>query len=545
VHPLLRVARAARSADPVLLVVLAGAFALALIGIGWGLPNVESWSNDDVSPWTTLRVPKTYFVSDHKYPHLHPLLAFGLYAPYLLYLLATGGLDTACLEGLGPHCFSEPYTQVSVLILISRALSAVMAAGAVFACYHLALRLYRDVAAARIAAALFACCALLAYYAKVGNLDAPQVLWVTGSLWALVGVLRAGRRGDYVAFGLLAGLAVSMKEGIVGLYVGAGALVLFAHVRRAAAGGGARGAAASLVDRRLLELLGCGLAVYVVATNPVFNWSGFVAHWERWLPSSERMTGFREHSFVSYPDLAESFLSHFDEAVGLGPLLLCLAGLGWAAWRRSASLLLLIPAASYFALSIAPAGYAPARFVLPVVPILAVHGGLLGARLFRGGAAMRAVGAMVVGAALMHGAANALAGDLTMRADTRYAAEDWLRANLPPSAEVGTFAESPYLPRLEWLGFEVVQLPGEERGAAALEGAPEWLVLTSHNYPGLNDRRDGFVDALRGGELGYRVVFDERRQPALARWLGNRRGWIKSNPRIIVLRRDGAAVTTE
>ena len=99
-----------------------------------------------------------------------------------------------------------------------------------------------------------------------------------------------------------------------------------------------------------------------------------------------------------------------------------------------------------------PAKYAPLRFILPLVPILAVFGGAMAARLLRVPPPARIVTVPLLAFVFGHAFLHSLNGDLMLVNDSRYLAEDWLRENVETEARIGTYSTAQYLPRLAWLG---------------------------------------------------------------------------------------------
>jgi hypothetical protein len=528
-------------ADRFLAAILLVALLLYLVGLSWGLPNLESWMADDISPWLPLRVGRTYFFGWHKYPFLHSWISLFAYGPYLLFLLLTGGIDLSCYPSISEACFSDAYAQLSGLMWISRALSVGMGLGIVYGVYCLALRIHPERGAARLAALLTACSFGLVLYAHTGNLDVPHCFWFVLSLVFFVGVLQRGDLFDYVAFGLTAGCAIGTKEGIIGAYLLTCAAIFVVHLRRelrTRGTGSARSWLAASLDRRLLALAGCLLLVYAVSINPV-NWNGFLEHWKLWLPSQPRMAGFQERFFEGYLDLFRRIALDLGYAMGWPALALCGVGLLYAVWWRHGSAVLLLPAASYVAFSIVPAKYAPMRFVLPLVPILAVFGGVLASRLLRVSAPARLLTIPLLVFVFAHAFLHALNGDLMLVNDGRYLAETWLRENARSEARIGTFSTTQYLPRLAWLGHPVDPIPQEEIGEAGLrERSPDYLVLTSLYYRRFSGKRREWIERLISGAVGYRPVWKGRGHSPLERWMGHRYALADVNPEIVILERD-------
>ncbi len=525
--------------DVVLMTILGCALLLDGLGLGWGLPNRESWMADDISPWLPLRVPKTYFSGWHKYPFLHSWISLALYGPYLIYLIASDGLDLSCYPRIAEGCFSSPDAQLAILMLLSRALSVGMGLGMVFLVYRLAMKLLDDRIAARFAALLTAGSFVVVRYSHVGNLDLPSCLWFVASLCFLVEALRRGTLAAHVGFGLMAGAAVGTKEGIVGAYVLSYLTILVARARaryRAQPGSPFRTAMKTAVDRPLLGAACSLLGVYALATNPL-HLRGFVEHWKLWLPSQPRMAGFHA-GFTGYPDLLLEIGRNLGAAMGWPALLLCVAGVAHALGRRSSRLVLLVPATSYLLFSLLPAGYAPLRFALPWVPILAVFGGGLAARLLQAEGVARHAAAGLLALVIGHQMLHALNGDLMLVHDGRYLAEVWIRENVETDARFGVLGKTKYLPRLARLGHSVERPPDEGSGQPGLQGwSPDYLVLSSLYYPRLRGEPRAWLERRIAGHAGYRVVWRGRGHSPLEPWLGHRAARTDVNPEILILAR--------
>jgi hypothetical protein len=527
-------------ADWTLIATLIVALFLNLVGLSWGLPNLESWMPDDISPWLPLRVARTYFFGWHKYPFLHSWISLAAYGPYLLYLLVSGGIDLSCYPRISEACFSNPYAQLSALMVISRLLSVLMGLGVVVLVYLLALRIQLGRAAARFAALLAACSFLLVRFSHMGNLDVPHCFWFVLSLYFFVGALQRGLLFDHLAFGLSAGCALGTKEGIVGAYVLTCGAIYAAHLRRelrAAPRASARAWLAASLDRRLLALAGSLLLVYAVSINPL-NWDGFVEHWKQWLPSEPRMAGFHEEFFEGYPDLLRKIAVGLAHGMGRPALALAVAGLLYAPWRRPWSAVLILPAFSYLLFSILPAKYAPMRFMLPLVPILAVFGGAMAARLLSVPFAARLLTVPLLVFLFGHAFLHSLNGDLMLLNDSRYLAEDWLHTHAERGARIGAYSTPQYLPRLAWLGYSVEPFADKEVGAPALaERSPDYLLLSSLYYPHFRRKQRDWIERLISGSEGYSVVWKSRGHSPLEGWLGHRYASADINPEIVILER--------
>ncbi len=565
---------------------------LAGTGLTWGLPNTESWSNDDIAPISVLHVGEWYHNGSYKYPYLQLLVDRALYEPYLRSEQAGGRIKPDC-EPIR-RCFTDPIHQQGRLILISRLRSLAMGLGLVLLTAVVAGTAFGS-GAAFWAALLAAVNETLTFFAKQGNLDVPYCLWFMASVWAYQRILGGSGAGAWPVFGALAGAALATKEGIVGAYPLMGLALVLGAARGTAApatGGppGPRPSApwAPLALRTVLLLLSL-LAVYGLAMNAIFNPQGLAEHLRHWLagdgvdPYNDDFRG------------ALWFAGEIVKAAAYGsgwPLLFLLllgslASLGARSTRRP-GIVLLLPVLSYFAFTLLPIRFVFPRFMLPVYLLLSCLAAPALARGWRwavDGPATRRLARGVLAASLLaflaYSALYSLNVGLAMTADSRLAAETWLAAQLPEGAQVVGLGDKATLPRLElahpdceWVNWrrlppyldiadwkdsereddEVqalaeMMLTADQPPPSAPAGAPDWLVLSSRSMPSPGEPGAGLWPALVAGAAGYRLRWDsavdlpararhEDRPSPLGAWLPGLIVEARVSPRIWILERD-------
>ena len=145
---------------------------------------------------------------------------------------------------------------------------------------------------------------------------------------------------------------------------------------------------------------------------------------------------------------------NFTGALGVVLLVVCLAGLAWAFWRRTLLDLLVAPYVVVYVLYVSTWKELADRYLLPVLPLLA----LLGARLCLEAAlaarpSWRRVTVPAVAVLLAVAAAGPLAASLAFVADlsgqdTRVLATEWIERALPAGSTVATETSGPQLHRL-------------------------------------------------------------------------------------------------
>jgi hypothetical protein len=529
VPPLDSGARAALTA------ILALAAVLAAVGIGWGLPWHMAWAVDDLSPWKPLSLPFRWWAGSHKYPYLHFFVSLGAYAPYLGYLLLRGRLDPDCLPSISHDgdCFADPFGAPGTLMAISRALSLAMALGIVAGSHRLAREVGASSRAALLAALAAATSGVLVLYARVGTLDVPVTFWLTWTLVAYVAVVRRGRRGDYLAFGVLLGATLATKDVVAGLFVLPCLAILALHLARARGAEPPTALPRALVDPKLLGLVVATVGIYVLVNNLIFNWEGFQQRLAFWQPGGEHMQAFRNDSRGSLAFLAKTLRVLRRHALGTPLFALATLGLALGPWRRRPSAWLLLPLASYAGFTLAVAGWVPVRFWLPAVPLLAVFAGLAADALLSLRGPLRAVAALGLAAVFAHAAALSLHSGLLMRDDGRHLAEAWLREHVPTDARIATWSRAIDLPRIDWLGYDASYYPDDKASRRALlEARPEWILVSGGSPGSDGGSRPRALRTLRAGLPGYRLAADLRAATPLDRWFRTPVDWL--NPAILI-----------
>lgn len=520
-----------------LAVALALALGLCLFGIDWGLPGIRSWSNDDGTPELPLHIEQVYRDGWHKYPYLQPLIDRLLYAPFLAKWRSDGRLKADCALP-DPACFADPPAQMGRLMAISRLRSVAAALALVLLAHALAWQLYRDAGAALATACLAATTQVLIFYGHLGNVDLPLTAWFMLSMLAWLRILDGAGWTTHAGFGIAAACALATKESIVGAYVLPGLAILGLHARRLA-----RGEKGSDGLRALLALALPLLILYALVNNLAFNPDGYVERIRHW-SSGGGIDDFDDR-YQGPVWLAGQSLARLGEAMGVPLASLALAGLclglrpGASALDRRASRILLLPLVGYQLFTIQTVHFVYTRFTLPLALLLLPPAGRLAARLWRSPGPWHPIARSLTLACIAYSGLYCLNVDLAMRADTRYAAEAWLRQALQPGSRLGLVGSEHYLPRTWHLGpIESERLLWEDSEAWDLEAwQPDWLILSSKSFVDLVGAEADARDRLLTGEAGYAVVWDQQ-QPAPLSWLPGAFVESRVSPRIVILRRD-------
>jgi 4-amino-4-deoxy-L-arabinose transferase-like glycosyltransferase len=328
--------------------------------------------------------------------------------------------------------------------LLGRVVVALLSVAAVPVLYAAARRLVGRTAAL-VAAGLLAVAFLPVAYARVALADGPTLLFVALGLLGAAWLLQddPGRRRGIVLAGIAVGLAAGFKynAGIVVLAPTA-ALVLrtpttgWPHALR-------RG-----------FLMGVVGVVAFVVSNPYV----LIDPHEVWRAISYQANWSKSGRYVGEP-MTNGFAFYTWAAgwgVGWAPLVAAVAGAALLAWRRWRIALVLLPLVAGYLLVMGPQDRFFARWLLPIVPVLAICAGvavagvvgLLGRR--RGlRIAVATVLALGLGAqSLAHSAHTA---QVVGRDDTRTVARDWMERHVPPLSGVVLESMSPgsWMPTLD------------------------------------------------------------------------------------------------
>ena len=432
-----------RWAWPCLAAVLAGGLALRLWGIRQGLPYVY---NADEANHFVLRAVRMF--GHDLNPHYFANPPAFTYLLHFLFALAYGG-------GAGVQRAFALHAQD--LYTLARASAAVLGTIALWLLYATGARLF-DRGVGLLAAAIEAVAFLPVFYAHLALNDVPTLAPETLALLGCAGVLRKGRRRDYLLAGIGLGLACASKY-TAGIML----LPLVAATAARYLDGGPGAGRRALVGFALAGVAALGA---FLAANPyaVLDYGSFHSELARQSSLSAEAQGKlgapRDGGLIYY-------LWSLTWGLGWAPALAALGG-AVMVYRREPRLgWLLVPAPVLFLAFMGLQGRYFGRWLMPILPIACLLGAYftlavaraLAGRLARSGSsgasdaaqgpagagagsgpgrALALVGAVVlVAAVLAQGLLYSVHSGLVLsRADTRGQTRAWMLAHVPAGSPI-------------------------------------------------------------------------------------------------------------
>jgi hypothetical protein len=488
----------------------------------WGLPNGNTtWAADAITPMGPLAIGHKSLASPNsgwfyfKYPIGHHMLLLAAYGPYFAWLHLTHGVSR--LQGAYPYGLKNPERALTVLALIGRGVSVLMATGAIVIVYAIA-ELFFGAGVAVFAAAAASCCMGVVYYAHTTNLDVPVMFWMLLALLFGLRLMHDIRWSDVIGLGIASGMALATKEFALGMLVPLPLFILYGQSGRIRNDTGHL----SHMVKRLAVGIAISVCTYALATNAFYNPAGLFNRW-RFLTGTLPAEYYgRLVPRPSMIDMVAGLPKHLRLVRELGVALtddlgfpLCAAALAGFVLTlirspRVAGLFLVL-LASYYYFALAPVPLVTVRYVLPLGMLLAVLAGLCLHTLAQRAWVGRGLAIAVLLATFAYGASV----DYLLILDPRYQAEAWLEQHAR-GRTVETYNRDVFLPRFP-KDVRLVQPKFDELTIAGLrQRQPDFILLnmadlsrvtgTMDTHVAVIKRRkenEEFLSALLAGRLGY------------------------------------------
>jgi Dolichyl-phosphate-mannose-protein mannosyltransferase len=405
--------------------VLAGGLALRLWGVAQGLPYAY---NSDEADHFVPRAVKMFGGSLN--PHYFANPPGFTYLLHYLFAVAYGG-EEGVRNAFALHP-QEVYT-------LARVAAAVLGVAALWLLYATGARLAGR-AVGLLAAAIEAVAFLPVFYAHLALNDVPTLAPLTLSLLGTAGVLRKGRRRDYVLAGVGLGLACASKY-TAGIVVVPFVAAVAARYLEAHPGAGRRALSG-------IALTGAAALLAFLIANPYAaldyqSFHGQLVHQSTLSAEAQGKLGAPKAGGVLY------YLWSLTWGLGWVPALAALGG-ALAVWRKDRRLgWLMVPAPLLFLAFMGLQGRYFGRWLLPIFPLLCLLAALFALRLADILAHRRprlrvAAAALLVAALLAQGLLYSVhSGRVLARADTRNLTRNWMVAHIPAGTPIVVEPVSP------------------------------------------------------------------------------------------------------
>jgi 4-amino-4-deoxy-L-arabinose transferase-like glycosyltransferase len=426
-------------------------------GILWGVPyasapdRIYPWGSDETAPLGPIAQVLHYVLHsettlDPRYPLLPYVVQLLFMAPYLVFLLLTGGLAPGTAAEY-PFGLADPIRSLATLTVLARLPSLLMAAALPPIAFATARTLW-DRTTGLLAGAFVMVLYPLFFYSRTSNVDGHALFWTALSLSVVAAYIRQGlTRRRAILFGVFAALAVASKDQSYAVLGVIPAIVVVRSMGRHATPG----------EKGVLPILmaaAIGIVVYGVASGLVLNPGAFLSHIDFITHGS---AGSPFHFSIpatpaGYARLLRDFSEHVVGSLGLPMTMAAIAGLALAAVRDRSALWLAVPVLGLLAGVIVPVRFVLFRFVLPAAWILALFAayavGVLAREQCRRPRSILLRGATITVATVIVGWSLLRGLDLTfqMLRDSRVEVASWLERNAQTGDVIGYYGSSAKLP---------------------------------------------------------------------------------------------------
>lgn len=446
---------------------LAGSLVVNAVPFWWGAAAHATWAFDEIEPERVLGLR----LWPPKYPPLYRTMSRALLLP----------LER---QQLGPRLGWSRETTLRAYLLIMRLLNVAFATATVWLVYRIGVRVggWR---AGWLGGVAIALSAPVTYYAKMANLDAPQLVFFAASVLAALRWLDVRTFGSVAAMTLCAAAAIATKTSVWSLYPLWPVVFLLAP----------RWSAEPSGDDRRPSLVRDWRPWTALLVGVLALWAFF--HVPRVMTLEQHAEGIARAVRSTPPEWPNTVAGHvglFADGLGrwayvLGlPLsLAAVAGLVLLfrrRERRAVASLVTLSAVSSYGLGIALIRFQADRYYLPVALLAAVTAGYALDRWL----SSRHRGVLVVGVVVLcfvWAGARAVAVSGLMLTDTRLEVERWLTAH-PRTDRVLAIGRAAYLPR----GVTIWPLQRVERDRCArlARAAPGTVLVSPNDFRGVGER---------------------------------------------------------
>lgn len=209
------------------------------------------------------------------------------------------------------------------------------------------------------------------------------------------------------------------------------------------------------------------------------------------------------------------YVSALNNIFGAPLFCLCLAGAAYGffkAYKRDKYMPLFLSWVIPFYIFLSANTLCDGRYILPIVPVLAVFAGALTVKLLNSETPIRQTAAVLVSLTLIYSFAYTLTLEAMLADDSRYKASRWITKNIPKGSTIDLYSRyGGYLPEIP-AGYNLRYFLESEKKALNETGLGDFIILTSFNYdrylkyPAARPERTKFYKELLEERSGYRLV---------------------------------------
>ncbi len=407
------------------------------MGLLWGLPaDPDGWAPDELSPSRLTDAIALRFVAP--WTSIYPPLHF-----YVLTPLALIVEWSAAADGWS----ATAYPGTFVLHAAMRAVSVLMAAGAL-AWLYLIVRLHGTHVQALAAAVAGASCSTLLYYGKTANVDVPYLYWVLCACACVAAAARAWSPKLVVLSAIAGACAIGTKDQAAGFLFLMPAWLLAIRFRDARQRGEPAPWRRALLDAVWVKAGAAAVVMLSAIYLWPFDWTSVPRHLEvaRRGTYSPMVAG----TLAGQLRLLLLELDLLTFMLGLPLAAVTFAALVWVVRAMPAlGVAIAVPVVSYVGVFLPVIRYAYDRFLLGVALLLACAAGPFCVWLWQQ-RRWRPVVASVGLLAAPYTAGHALSGNAMVARDSRYGVEAALDERAARRRElVGLLSPRTYLPRAD------------------------------------------------------------------------------------------------
>jgi len=438
----------------IILIILLLSFSLNVLGVTWGLP--DRWNVDEAvssalkMAYNRQMTPE----SDTTHPTFYLFFLIVFLGLYVLFLKFTGYPLSAAASSASVSWINFANTDpflASSLYIVARTVSALLGVGIVFIIYLIAKKIYGKRAGLFSALILALSAGFIAdnHYAKSSAL--VNFLSVLTVYFCIKAVYNSSFRRNFLIASFLGGLTLATK-------FNGGILVLpliTAYLYNYTADHSYSNNSVSCCLKYVKNLITSGMVLRSFAFYLLGIFIGFPAiflHTARYIPS---LIFYKKNYFIGYSSFGVrildflysiiAYLYNIAGVYGVLSFLMVFFGLVVALKNRNSGQSIILSLVIPYFLIMASSQilkYPNAKYIILIIPLLSVFGGLFADRLMENKKIARGLKYLFLSAAFVFSSLHAASTEMIfLKDDIRYIATKWIEENIPQGASIEIFTE--------------------------------------------------------------------------------------------------------